>query len=98
MFNHSLPSFPASRSYHKASGDVWLEDVIKGAPGEGAAVEGENLRHVAQAVLIMSAASYCQRCLRVVGLGFVLLCTRRAEYTAELKGPAVVCGIAGVSD
>lgn len=78
-----LTSIPSSRTYHEATGDIRLEDVIKGAPGEGAAVEGEDLRHVAQAVFIMSTASYCQRGLGVVGLGFVLFRTRRVEYTVQ---------------
>lgn len=41
---------------------------------------------------------YCHRSMRVVGAGFVLYCTWRVEYTAELHRPAVVCRIAGVSD
>lgn len=59
-------SFPSSHPYHEATADIWLEDFIEGALGEGAAVEGEDLRHVAHTVLIISAALYCQRGLGVV--------------------------------
>lgn len=65
-------SAPFCLSYHEATGDIWLEDFVKGAFGEGAAVEGENLRHVAHTVFIMSASLYCQKGLGVVGAGFVL--------------------------
>lgn len=85
-------------SYHETSGDIWLEDFVKWALGEGTAVEGEDFRHVTQTVFIVSAAMYCHRSMRVVGAGFVLYCTWRVEYTAELHRPAVVCRIAGVSD
>lgn len=79
----SAPSTPSSLSYHEATADIWLEDFIKGALGEGAAVEGEDLRHIALTVFIMSAALYCQSSLGVVGARFVLFCARRVEYTAQ---------------
>ena len=84
VYNPSVSSTPCSLSYHEAAGDIGLEDFIKGALGERAAVEGEDLRHVAQTVFIMSAALYCQGGLGVVGAGFVLRCTRRIEYTVQL--------------
>lgn len=93
-----VSSIPSSRSYHEAAGDIWLEDLIKGALGEGAAVEGEDLRHVAQAVFIVSTALYRQRGLGIVGAGSVLCRTRRVEYSVQLYRCTVVCRIAGVSD
>ncbi len=84
VYNPSVSSIPSGLSYQEAAGDIWLEDFIKGALGEGAAAEGEDLGHVAHTVFIMSAALYCQRGLGVVGAGFVLCCTRRAEYTVQL--------------
>lgn len=98
MCNPSASSATCGSSYHEATGDIWLEDFIKGALGVGAAVEGEDLGHVAQTVFIMSAALYRQRGLGVVGAGFVISCTRRVEYTVQLQSCTVVCRIAGVSD
>ena len=43
-------------SHHEAATDIGLEDFIKRAVGVGATVEGEDLRHVPHAVLIMASA------------------------------------------
>lgn len=69
--------------YHEAAADIWLEDLVEGALGEGTAVEREDPGDVAQAVVVVSAALYRHRGLSVVGVGLVLSRTRRAEYAAE---------------
>lgn len=81
---HYISFVSSSVSYHEATGDIWLKDFVKGALGEGTAVEGENLWHVAQTVFIVSAALHCQRSLGVVGAGFVACCTWRVECSVEL--------------
>ena len=93
-----MSSSPSSLSHHEAAADIGLEDFIEGALGEGAAVEGEDLRHVAQTVFVLSAARHCHRGQGVVGTGIILCCTRRAEYTVQLHGSVEACRIAGVSD
>lgn len=89
---------PCSCSYHEVTSDIWLEDLIKGAPGEWAAVKVEDLRHVVQAVVIMPTASYYQRGLGVVGRGFVLFSTGRVEYPVQSYVLNMAGRIAGVSD
>lgn len=76
-------SRPSRRSYHEATGDIGLENVIEGALGEVAAVEGEDRRHVAQAVFIMPTPLDFHRGHRVVRLGFVLFRARRVEYAVQ---------------
>lgn len=85
-------------SYRKASGDVWLEDTIKGALGEPAAVEGKDLGHVARAVFVMSAPVDRQRGLGVGGLRPVFFWTRRIKDRGHLYGGAVIRGITGMKD
>ena len=85
-----------SLSYHEATGDVWLKHFVEGAAGERAAVEGEDLGHVAHALFVMSAALKRHRGLRAVGAGLVLHCARGVEYSAEVEAHAVACRVAGV--
>lgn len=94
---YKVQSVTASASYHEVPADIWLEDFVKGALGEGAAVEGENLRHVAQAVFIMSGALYCQGHLGVVRAGSLLRRAGRVEYIIQSHCYTVAYGEARVS-
>lgn len=85
-------------SYHEAASDVWLENVIKGAVGEVAAVVGEDGRHVAQALLVVAAAPDRHRGLRLVAPGLVRLSARGVEQAARRQSSAVVGWVAWVSD
>lgn len=85
-------------SYHEAASDVWLENVVEGAVGEVAAVVGEDGRHVAQTLLVPTAAPDRHRGLRLGQLGLVLLCARGVEQAAHRQSSVVVGWIARVSD
>lgn len=85
-------------TYHEATSDVWLENVVEGAVGEVAALVGEDGRYVAQALLVVAAALHRHRGLRLVPLGLVLRCARGVEQAAQRQSSVVVGWIARVSD
>lgn len=85
-------------SYHEATSDVWLENVVEGAVGEVAAVVGEDEGHVAQALLVVAAAPDRHRGLRLVPPGLVMLRARRVKQAAHHQSSAVVGWVARVSD
>ena len=90
-------SLCACPSHHKAATDIGLEDFIKRTLGVGATVEGEDLRHVTHAVLIMASAFDRQQCiLGFVGIRLLACGAGRVEHHLRLQGQSVAFWVAGV--
>lgn len=83
--------------HHEASSHTGLGDSIKGALRERAAVKGEHLFYIGQAVLVISCADYCYRHLGVKPWWSVVLHTRRIkDILPQLDRCVEPFGIAGV--
>ena len=84
-------------THNEASCHIGLEDSVKGTLGERTAVEGEDLSHIAQAVLIVSGALHCRCHQRVIGRGPVLCSARGVEHLfPKIDGDIEISWIAGV--